>query len=86
MLPTVVLVTVIVSKFRLEPDIRLSKQEVDASQLETEVSRLDPATDYIFMVAAENDAGISDVSNILAARTYDAGKFASLNPLPDDKF
>ena len=59
--------------FRLEPDTRLSRQEVPSSQLELEVMGLDPATDYIFMVAAENDAGISDVSNILAARTYDAG-------------
>ena len=37
------------------------------------MSYLEPATEYIFMVAAVNDAGESDISNILSAKTFDAG-------------
>ncbi|WAR31029.1 DSCAM-like protein [Mya arenaria] len=34
---------------------------------------LDPATEYIFMISAINGAGTSGVSNVLAAKTFDAG-------------
>ena len=60
--------------FRLEEVLQQHKQQIPASVLQYEMNNLDPASEYIFMVAAVNEAGESDVSNILSARTFDAGK------------
>lgn len=49
------------------------KIQVDSDRLEYLVDGLDPASTYLFMLAAVNSAGTSNTSNILSARTYDAG-------------
>ncbi|KAL4218918.1 hypothetical protein ACF0H5_021505 [Mactra antiquata] len=47
--------------------------ELDAAIQIYTVHDLEPATEYIFMVSAKNGAGVSDISNVLSAKTYDAG-------------
>ena len=49
------------------------RRPIPSATLQYELNYLDPASEYIFMVAAVNEAGESDVSNILSARTFDAG-------------
>ncbi|XP_053381258.1 hemicentin-1-like isoform X2 [Mercenaria mercenaria] len=55
------------------------KTEVESDTAKYLVEDLDPASRYVFMVSAVNDAGTSDISNILSAQTYDAGPSAPRN-------
>ena len=64
--------------FRLDEVLQQHKIQIPASVLQYEMNNLDPASEYIFMVAAVNEAGESDVSNILSARTFDAGNFVKI--------
>jgi hypothetical protein len=51
------------------------KIEVNSDVTEYLVDDLDPASHYMFLLSAMNSAGTSDISNILSALTYDAGKY-----------
>jgi len=47
--------------------------ELDSSIFQFTIDDLDPASVYVFMLAAINKAGTSDMSNVLSAQTLDTG-------------
>ena len=55
------------------------KIEVNGDITEYLVEDLDPASHYMFLLSAINNAGTSDISNVLSALTYDAGKMSILH-------
>lgn len=67
--------------FRIEPVLQQYKTPIPSTTLQYELNYLEPATEYIFMVAAVNEAGESDISNVLSAKTFDAGKSQILRKL-----
>ncbi|XP_052790482.1 cell adhesion molecule DSCAM-like [Mya arenaria] len=58
---------------KLEMSSTYTEVELISTMLKYTISSLDPATEYIFMISAINGAGTSGVSNVLAAKTFDAG-------------
>ena len=65
--------------YRLDITSPYTEIELSATTSQYTVGNLGPATEYIFMVSAVNGAGTSDVSNVLAAKTFDAGKILFSN-------
>ncbi|XP_052221507.1 cell adhesion molecule DSCAM-like isoform X2 [Dreissena polymorpha] len=68
-------VTRVVISYRkiLESSIPYQNIQLGTNLQEYTVQGLDPASVYVLMVSAVNDAGTSDASNLLETKTFDAG-------------
>ncbi|KAK3589280.1 hypothetical protein CHS0354_008343 [Potamilus streckersoni] len=66
-------------KRKMDINFTLYHDEVSSSVTNFDVHGLDPATEYLFKVAAVNGAGESGASNIISATTMDGGPSSPRN-------